>query len=76
MSRKGTCYDKALIERFWSNLKNEMIHHQGYATRANAGAAIQEHIEISYNRQRRHFRLDYISPALFAEKFSQAAMAA
>jgi transposase InsO family protein len=30
---------------------------------------IQEYIEIFYNRQRRHSRLDYLSPAVFAETF-------
>jgi transposase InsO family protein len=48
----------------------------GYATRANAEAAIQEYIEIFYNRRRRRSRLGYISPALFAEKFKQEAQAA
>lgn len=39
-------------------------------TRANAEAAITEYIEIFYNRQRRHSRLGYISPARFAEKIN------
>ncbi len=68
MSHKVNCYDNAPMESFWGSLKNEMIHHQRYATQANAEAAIQEFIEIFYNRQRRHSRLGYISPALFAEK--------
>jgi len=76
MSRKGNCYDNAPMESFWGSLKNEMIHHQRYATRANAEAAIKEYIEIFYNRQRRHSRLGYVSPAIFAEKFSKAKMAA
>jgi len=76
MSRKGNCYDNAPMESFWGSLKNEMIHHQRYATRANAEAAIKEYIEIFYNRQRRHSRLGYVSPALFAENFSKAKMAA
>lgn len=76
MSRKGNCYDNAPMESFWGSLKNEMIHHQRYATRANAEAAIKEYIEIFYNRQRRHSRLGYDSPALFAEKFREAALVA
>lgn len=76
MSRKGNCYDNAPMESFWGSLKNEMIHHQRYATRANAEAAIKEYVEVFYNRQRRHSRLGYISPALFAEKFRQDALAA
>ena len=52
-------------------LKNELIHHQRYATRAEAQAAIQEYIESFYNRQWRHSRLGYTSPAAFAEELSR-----
>ncbi|MFZ6742464.1 IS3 family transposase, partial [Undibacterium sp. JH2W] len=76
MSRKGNCYDNAPMESFWGSLKNELIHHQRYATRADAQAAIQEYIESFYNRQRRHSRLGNISPALFAENFNRHSQAA
>ena len=76
MSRKGNCYDNAPMESFWGSLKNELVHHQRYATRPNAEAAITEYIEIFYNRQRRHSRLGYISPARFAENFNRIAQAA
>jgi transposase InsO family protein len=70
MSRRGNCYDNAPIESFWGSLKNELVHHCRYATRAEAEASIREFIEIFYNRQRRHSRLGNISPAVFAQKFS------
>jgi transposase InsO family protein len=76
MSRKGNCYDNAPMESFWGSMKNEMVHHQRYATRANAESAIKEYIEIFYNRQRRHSRLGNISPARFADKFNKAEQAA
>ncbi|BBB64231.1 hypothetical protein UNDKW_5958 (plasmid) [Undibacterium sp. KW1] len=76
MSRKGNCYDNAPMESFWGSLKNELIHHQHYATRADAQAAIQEYIESFYNRQRRHSRLGNMSPALFAENFYRQSQAA
>lgn len=76
MSRKGNCYDNAPMESFWGSLKNELIHHQRYATRADAQSAITEYIEIFYNRQRRHSRLGYLSPASFAEEFSRKKLAA
>jgi len=75
MSCKGNCYDNAPMESFWGSLKNEMIHHQRYATRADAESA-KEYIEIFYNRQRRHSRLGYISPAQFVENFSNTELAA
>lgn len=46
MSRKGNCCDNAPMESFWGSLKNELIHHQRYATRADAESAITEYIEI------------------------------
>src|SRR6266702_4796127 len=48
----------------------------GYATRAEAAASIREYIEIFYNRQRRHSRLGYIAPAVFAQNFSRQPAAA
>jgi transposase InsO family protein len=69
MSRKGNCFDNAPMESFWGSLKNEMIHHQRYETRAHAEAAIREYIELFYNRQRRHSRLGYQPPSVFAEAF-------
>lgn len=76
MSRRGNCYDNAPMESFWGSLKNELIHHQRYATRADAQTSIQEYIESFYNRQRRHSRLGNVPPALFAEKFSKQPQAA
>ncbi len=75
-------YDKVRDEfettkvEYAGSLKNEMIHHQMYATRENAEAAIKEYIEIFYKRQRRHSRLGYVSPTAFAENFRKQALAA
>lgn len=71
MSRKGNCYDNAPMESFWRSLKNELIHHCRYATRAEAEASVREYIEIFYNRQRRHSCLGYIAPAVFAQNFTK-----
>lgn len=76
MSRRGNCYDNAPMESFWGTLKNELVHHRRYATRAEAKASIQEYIEIFYNRQRRHSRIGFVPPALFAESFSEQQQAA
>ena len=76
MSRKGNCYDNAPMESFWGSLKNELVHHQRYVTRAQAIASVREYIEIFYNRQRRHSRLGYLAPAVFAQKFSKQRAAA
>lgn len=73
MSRKGNCYDNAHVESFWGSLKNELVHHRPFATRADAEAAIREYIEIFYNRQRRHSRLGYLAPAVFAQSYWKSA---
>jgi transposase InsO family protein len=36
MSRKGDAYDNAVVESFFSNLKNELVHHRTFATRDQA----------------------------------------
>lgn len=65
MSRAGNCYDNAAMESFWSTLKNELVHRQTFATRAQARAAIFEYVEVFYNRQRLHSALGYQSPVDF-----------
>jgi putative transposase len=65
MSRRGNCYDNAMMESFWSTLKRGLIHQQVFATRAAARAAIFEWIEVFYNRTRFHSALGYKSPVDF-----------
>ena len=64
MSRKGDCYDNAVIESFWSTLKAECATGV-YASRSEARQSIFEYIEVWYNRQRRHSSLGYVSPQAF-----------
>ncbi|MGH7259778.1 MAG: IS3 family transposase [Nitrospiraceae bacterium] len=65
MSRKGNCYDNAVVESFFSTLKNELIHNRDYQTRDEARTEVFEFIEVFYNRQRLHQTLDYVSPVQF-----------
>ena len=62
MSRKGNCYDNAVVESFFSTLKNELIHERDYHSRDEAQVEIFEFIAVFYNRQRLHQTLGYISP--------------
>jgi len=66
MSRTGNCCGNAPMESLWGSLENELVHHCRFETRAEAEASIREYIEIFYNRQRRHSRLGYLAPAVFA----------
>lgn len=67
MSRRGNCYDNAVAESFFSNLKNELVHHVQFETRDQARTEIFDYIEVFYNRQRRHQTLGYLSPAQFEQ---------
>lgn len=68
MSRKGDCYDNAVAESFFSNLKNELTWHCRFQSRDEARAAIFSYIEVFYNRQRLHQTLDYVSPVRYEER--------
>lgn len=63
MSAKGDPYDNAVAESFFSNLKNELTHHQVFHSREHARMAIFNYIEVFYNRQRIHQSLGYKTPA-------------
>lgn len=58
MSRKGDCWDNAVVESFFKTLKTELVYHQDYKTRKEAELAVFDYIETWYNRQRRHSALD------------------
>ena len=64
-SRKGQCYDNAVVESFFSTLKNELTHHRSFHDRTEARQAIFDYIECFYNRQRLHQTLGYRSPVEF-----------
>ena len=76
MGRRGNCYDNAPMESLWGVLKNELVHHRRFATRAEGIAAITEYIEIFYRRQRKQARLGYLSPAAFERQFYAGQLAA
>lgn len=63
MSRKGDCWDNAVMESFFGTLKKELVHHRRYRTREEARREIFDYIEIFYNRQRLHSSLGYLPPA-------------
>lgn len=67
MSRKGNCWDNAVAESFFNNLKNERVHGMRYATRQEAITDLFDYIEVFYNRSRRHSTLGYHSPVQFLQ---------
>jgi len=65
MSRKGNCYDNAMVESFFHTLKVELVNQMKYQTRAEARKSIENYITVFYNNQRLHSSLGYLSPVEF-----------
>ena len=62
MSRKGDCWDNAVVESFFGTLKQERVQWRHYQSRYAAQQDILQYITMFYNSQRMHSYLDYKSP--------------
>lgn len=62
MSRKGNCWDNAVMERFFLNLKMERVWQRDYANHGEAVQDITEYIVGFYNSVRLHSTLGYRPP--------------
>lgn len=71
MSRKGNCYDNAVVESFFATLKTEEVDRNLYQTYQQAITSIYSYIEGFYNRTRRHSALGYLSPMDFEKQYRQ-----
>ena len=65
MSRRGNCWDNAVVESFFRTVKQELQNDARFKSREDARAQLFDYIEVFYNRQRKHSTLGYISPAQF-----------
>lgn len=65
MSRRGDCWDNAVVESFFASLKIERLHERRYATLEELRADVADYIEGFYNRRRRHSTLGYLSPVMY-----------
>jgi transposase InsO family protein len=72
MSRRGNCWDNAVVESFFATVSKELLVDGGFTTREAAYQAVFEFIEIWYNRKRRHSALGYRTPAEYAEALRKA----
>ena len=63
MSRRGNCYDNAVMESFFSTVKSELGEH--FESHGVAKMEVFDYIEVFYNQRRRHSTLGQISPAAF-----------
>lgn len=62
MSRKGNCWDNAVMERFFLNLKMERTWRKRYANQGEAIKDITDYIVRFYNEDRLHSTLGYLPP--------------
>lgn len=74
MSRKGNCWDNAVMESFFSRLKVELIYAENYKTVDETQAGLFEYIEMFYNRKRRHSAIGNISPHEYEQRHNQLNM--
>lgn len=71
MSRLGNCWDNAVAERFFLNLKMERVWQKRYVDREQARCDIVQYIVGFYNPVRLHSTLGYASPQHYEDKFIQ-----
>jgi putative transposase len=64
MSRKGNCFDNAVIENFFGHLKEECFHHVRYLSIEALETALHEYIHW-YNHDRISERLEGLSPVQY-----------
>lgn len=62
MSRRGDCWDNAVVESFFGSLKQERVQWRSYQTRYEAQQDILDYISMFYNSRRLHSYLGYMSP--------------
>jgi putative transposase len=63
MSRRGNCYDNAVMEALFSSVKAEL--RERFDSRDEAKRELFTYIEVFYNQRRRHSTIGYRSPAAF-----------
>jgi transposase InsO family protein len=68
MSRRGDCWDNAVVESFFGTLKMELLYELPLQTRSETRSAVADYIDGFYNVRRRHSSLGYRSPLEFELK--------
>ncbi|SEL73120.1 IS3 family transposase, partial [Rhodococcus maanshanensis] len=64
MSRKGNCFDNAVIENFFGHLKEELFHHVRYLNSDALATALADYIHW-YNTERISTKLKGLSPVQY-----------
>ena len=64
MSRKGNCYDNAVMENFFGHLKEELFHRVRFLSTDALATALREYIHW-YNTERISTKLEGLSPVQY-----------
>ena len=64
MSRRGDCWDNAVVESFFGTLKTELLARRPWPTTRQVRLAISDYLGF-YNAHCRHSSLKYLSPMQF-----------
>lgn len=70
MSRKGNCWDNAVALSFFKSSKTELIYGNKLISKDHMKLEIFTHIEIWYNKKRRHSALNYKNVDEFNNQFN------
>lgn len=71
MSRRGNCYDNAVMESFFSTVKSELGDR--FSSHGEGKMELFDYIEVFYNQQRRHSTIGQVSPAAFERAWAAQA---
>jgi putative transposase len=63
MSRRGNCYDNAVMEALFSTVKHEV--NEWFPSHGEAKAELFDYLEVFYNQRRRHSSAGRMSPAAY-----------
>jgi putative transposase len=75
MSRRGNCYDNAVMERFFWSLKHEWTKHESFENLEEPRLSVFKYIETFYNRGRIHQTLGYLTPDQYEAEYAPVAAA-
>jgi transposase InsO family protein len=70
MSRKGNCWDNAVAERFFLNLKMERVWQRQYANHTEARNDIADYIVSFYNPERLNSVLGNLPPTVYEREMA------
>ena len=71
MSRRGNCWDNAVVESFFATLKTELTREAPWRSRTEAIHALRHYLNW-YNHHRLHSTLNYRSPVQFEMDLASA----